>query len=94
MEEFARLQKEAQTAGKEGDPPGRLRAAIKIQRLLHDAPDAIEYTAQAYWANGDTPNALNLLRLFADLGQTDTGLLKGDSSYSRIWETAAISGDT
>lgn len=80
MEAFGALQKEAQIAGKAGDPPGRLRAAIKIQRLLHDAPDAVEYTAQAYWANGDTPNALNLLRLFAGLGQTDAGLLKGDTT--------------
>ncbi len=78
VEEFAELQKEAQTAGKAGDRPGRLRAAMKMKRLLHDAPDAVEYTAQAYWANGDTPNALSMLRLFADLGQTDTGLLKGD----------------
>jgi hypothetical protein len=61
VEEFAELQKEAQTAGKAGDRPGRLRAAMKMKRLLHDAPDAVEYTAQAYWANGDTPNALRML---------------------------------
>jgi hypothetical protein len=76
-EEFADLQREAQTAGKAGDMPGRLRAAIKMQRLLHDAPDAVEFTAQAYWATSDTQNALKMLKLFADLGQTDTGVLKG-----------------
>jgi hypothetical protein len=76
-EEFAALQKEAETAGKAGDMPRRLRAAIKMQRLLHDAPDAVEFTAQAYWATADTQNTLKMLRLFADLGQTDTGVLKG-----------------
>jgi hypothetical protein len=78
VEEFAGLQKEAQVAGKAGDHPGRLRTAMKIQRLLHNAPDAVEFTAQAYWENRDTSNALRMLKLFAELGQTDTGLLKGD----------------
>jgi hypothetical protein len=75
VEEFAGLQKEAQAAGKAGDHPGRLRAAMKIQRLLHNAPDAVEFTAQAYWENRDTSNTLRMLRLFAELGQTDTGLI-------------------
>ncbi len=77
-EEFGELQKEAGTADKVGDRPGRLRAAMKIQHLLHNAPDAVEYTAQAYWENRDTPNALRMLKMFADLGQTDTGLLNGN----------------
>jgi hypothetical protein len=78
VEELGGLQKEAQAAGKAGDHPGRLRAAMKMQRLLHNAPDAVEFTAQAYWENKDTLHALRMLRLFAQLGQTDTGLLKGD----------------
>ena len=78
VEEFADLQKAAQTADKAGDNPQELRAAIKMQRLLHDAPDAVEFTARAYWANRDTQNTIRMLRLFADLGQTDTGLLKGN----------------
>jgi hypothetical protein len=78
MEKFADLQKAAQTAEKAGDSPQGLRVAMEMQSLLHDAPDAIEFTAQAYWANRDTQNTLRMLRLFADLGQTDTGLLKGD----------------
>ena len=78
VEVLAELQKEAQTAGKAGDMPGRLRAALKMQGLLHDAPDAVEFTAQAYWGKADTQNALKMLRLFADLGQTDTGLVKGN----------------
>jgi hypothetical protein len=78
LEEFADVQKEAQTAAKAGDLPGRLRAAVKMQGLLHDAPDAVEFTAQAYWAKSDTQNALRMLTLFADLGQTDTGMLNGD----------------
>jgi hypothetical protein len=78
VEEFADLRKAAQAADKAGDNPQGLRAAIKMQRLLHDAPDAVEFTALAYWANRDTQNTVRMLRLFADLGQTDTGLLKGN----------------
>jgi hypothetical protein len=77
FEEFAGLQREAQTANKAGDGLRGLRAATKMRRLLHDAPDAVEFTAQEYWATKDTQNTLRMLRLFADLGQTDTGLLNG-----------------
>jgi hypothetical protein len=72
FEEFAGLQREAQTANKAGDGLRGLRAATKMRRLLHDAPDAVEFTAQEYWATKDTQNTLRMLRLFADLGQTDT----------------------
>ena len=78
LEQFADVQKEAQTAAKAGDLPGGLQAAMKMQGLLHDAPDAVEFTAQAYWAKSDTQNTLRMLTLFADLGQTDAGMLKGN----------------
>jgi hypothetical protein len=79
VKRFADLQNDAQKAVQAGDTSGHLRAAIKIRRLLHDAPDAVEYTAQAYWENRDTQNAVRMLRLFANLGQTDTGLLQGNT---------------
>jgi hypothetical protein len=79
VKQFADLQNEAQMARRAADRPRRLRAALKLQRLLHDAPDAIEYTAQAYWEKRDTQNTLRMLRWFADLGQTDNALIEGNT---------------
>lgn len=77
VQRYADLRKEAQTARKAGDGPRTIRAALEIRRLLHDAPNAVEYTAKLYWANKDTQNALGMLKLFAELGQADTGIING-----------------
>ena len=77
VEELTRLTQQANAARKSGDLPARLQAVLKVRQLLHDAPNAIEASAQAYLEAGDTERALTALSQFADLGQCDDGLLSG-----------------
>ena len=77
VEELAQLQKQAHAARVAGDQRGYLDAAIKVRRLLNDAPDAIEATAIGYAAAGDNEHALAALNEFAAMGQVDDMLLAG-----------------
>jgi hypothetical protein len=75
--EFARLQQQAHAARVSGDKQAALQAALKVQKLLNDASDATEATAQAYADAGDPEHALAALNRFADLGQADDDMLSG-----------------
>jgi hypothetical protein len=77
VEEFALLQQQAHAAHVAGDKRGYLEAALKVRRLLNDAPDAIEATAIAYAEMGDNEHAVAALNEFADMGQADDTLLAG-----------------
>jgi len=79
LEEFAQLRNEADLARASGDVRARLHAILKIEKLLNDAPDAIEAAAQAYAEVGDTHHALDFLSQFAELGQVDDRLLRGEN---------------
>lgn len=79
QQQFEQLRKEADTERKSGDLHGRLQAALKTEKLLNGAPDAIEAVAQAYAELGDTEHALAALTRFADLGQADDQLIAGKS---------------
>src|ERR1700728_3981931 len=84
-EEFAHLGQEAHAANVAGDKASYLATALKMQRLLNDAPDAIEAVAQAYVAAGDNERALMALDDFAGLGQVDENLLTGkDKIFSAL----------
>lgn len=87
VEELAKLQAEAHAARVSGDKRARLQTVLKIVKLLNDAPDAVEAEAQAYAEAGDKEHALAALREFADLGQADDALLRGDDKkFSAIKE--------
>jgi len=77
-EEFARLQQEAHAARVSADTQARLQAVLKIVKLLNNAPDAVEASAQAYVDAGDKEHALVALQEFAALGQADDSLLSGE----------------
>src|SRR5215469_10658754 len=79
QERFEQLRQQANAARKSGDLQGRLQAMLKVERLLNDAPHAVEAAAQAYADVGDTEHALAALNQFADLGQADDNLLAGKS---------------
>jgi hypothetical protein len=84
-EQFAHLRDQENAALAAGDKQARLRVALEMQKLLNDAPDAVEVAAKAYALAGDAKNALTALGLFADLGQADDPLLSGKSkSFSAI----------
>jgi sugar lactone lactonase YvrE len=84
-EEFAHLGQEAHAAHVAGDKASYLATTLKMQRLLNDAPDAIEAVAQAYVAAGDNERALMALDDFAGLGQVDENLLTGkDKIFSAL----------
>jgi hypothetical protein len=78
VEELAKLQEEAHAARVSGDNRAHLDTVLKIVKLLNNAPDAVEAAAQAYAEVGDNEHALAALREFADLGQVDKALLRGD----------------
>jgi hypothetical protein len=78
VEELALLQQEAHAERVAQDKQGRVRTVLKIVELLNDAPDAVRAAAQVYAEAGDDEHALAELQLFADLGQADDTLLRGD----------------
>ena len=78
-DQLADLRKQAHAARQTGDKPGYVQAALKVQELLNDAPDAVESVAYAYSQSGDTQHALDELQLFADMGQADDSLADGTS---------------
>ena len=78
-EQLAELRGQAHAARQSGDKPGYLQAALKVQVLLNDAPDAIESVAFAYAEAGDSSHALESLTRFADMNQVDDSLLDGSS---------------
>jgi hypothetical protein len=84
-EQFAHLRDQENAALAAGNKQARLRVALQMQKLLNDAPDAVEVAAKAYALAGDAKNALTALGLFAHLGQADDALLRGKSkSFSAI----------
>lgn len=78
-QQFDQLREEAATQRKSGDLHGRLQTVLKIEKLLNEAPDAIEAAAFAYAEVGDKEQALMALNRFADLGQADDNLMPGKS---------------
>jgi hypothetical protein len=85
VEQFAQLRQQEHVASDSGDKQGRLQAALKVQKLLNDAPDATEDVAQAYAEAGDTRRAIAALNQFANLGQTDDNLLRGkDKTFASL----------
>jgi hypothetical protein len=94
VEEFARLREEAHAARVAGDKQARLEAVLKIRKLVNDAPDGVEASAEAYAQAGDTQKALAALNEFADLGQADEAMVSGKSqrfaALKNLPEYAAI----
>jgi hypothetical protein len=78
-DELQRLRQDAQTARATNNKQARLDAVLKIQKLVNDAPQAVEDAARVYTESGETEHALAALAEFADLGQTDENLLAGQS---------------
>ncbi|HEY3704273.1 MAG TPA: hypothetical protein VGL22_04380 [Terracidiphilus sp.] len=72
------LRARVQTAIKAGDQQARIAADLELLRVLNGSPSAVEALARAYAAAGDIPKALAALNQFADLGQADDNLLKGE----------------
>src|SRR5215469_4798044 len=79
QQQFEQLRQEANTQHKTGDLHGRLQTVLKVEKLLNEAPDAIEAAAQSYAEVGDTGHALAALNRFADLGQADDNMMVGKS---------------
>jgi len=78
IEEFRQLRERANTARKAGDKQARLQAVLELQKLFNDAPDTTEAAAKAYAEVGDGNHALAALAAFADQGQVDDSLLRGE----------------
>jgi hypothetical protein len=74
-DELEHLRQEAQVARASNNKQAHLEAILKIQKLLNDAPRAVEDAARAYVDTGDTEHALAALTEFANLGQSDDDLL-------------------
>jgi sugar lactone lactonase YvrE len=79
QQQFEQLRQQADAQRKSGDLHGRLQTALKIEKLLNEAPDAIEAAAQTYAEVGDTEHALAALSRYADLGQADDNMIAGTS---------------
>src|SRR5215472_12242252 len=78
-QQFEQLRQEANAQRKSGDLHGRLQTVLKMEKLLNEAPDAIEAAALAYAEVGDKEHALAALNRFANLGQADDELMPGKS---------------
>jgi hypothetical protein len=79
------LEQRAQAAATAGDHKVRIAADLELFHLLNGSPIVVEALARAYASSGDAQGALAELNKFADLGQTDEGLLGGkDQRYSGI----------
>jgi sugar lactone lactonase YvrE len=83
--EFKRLHEAARAARLSGDKGARLRALLELQNLQNNAPNVVGAVARAYAEAEDTKNALAALEYFAELGQSDEGLLEGnDKAFAAI----------
>jgi hypothetical protein len=71
------LEQRAQSATEVGDQKARIAADTELFHLLNGSPAVLEALARAYAASGETQRALATLNRFADLGQTDEGLVAG-----------------
>src|SRR5215469_18139740 len=78
-QQFEQLRQKADAQRESGDLRGRLQTVLKVEKLLNEAPDAIEAVAQTYADVGDTEQALASLNRFADLGQADDNMMAGKS---------------
>jgi len=79
QQHFEQLRQEAHAQRESGDLHGRLQTVLKVEKLLNEAPGAIEAVAQTYAEMGDTERALAALNRFADLGQADDNMMAGKS---------------
>lgn len=79
VEKFTKLRESEKAAAKAGDVHARLEYALQIQKLLNNAPDAMEESAAAYAAAGEAHHALTNLRRFAEMGQVDDDLLRTEN---------------
>jgi sugar lactone lactonase YvrE len=78
---FAQLQQQAAAASKAGDRQARLTAILKMRALLNDSPDAVEASAEAYLAAGETRQALKALDEFTQQGQSDNSIVNGTDKH-------------
>jgi hypothetical protein len=84
IEDFAKLNDEARAARAAGDIVARERCIERIRGFLNDAPNAVRVAAQVYAEAGDRERMFAALDEFAELGQTDEGLIRGKSpSFAR-----------
>jgi sugar lactone lactonase YvrE len=79
QQQFELLRQEANAQRKSGDLHGLLQTVLKVEKLLNEAPDAIEDAAQAYAEVGDREHALAALNRYADLDQADDNMIAGKS---------------
>lgn len=87
-DKLSELRDQANAARKSGDHKARLHAILEIKNLLNDTPNTVELAAKAYAELGDSDRALALLSQFADLGQVDEALLRGESKPFNALEGA------
>lgn len=78
-EQLTSLRRQAHAARESGDKLGYLHAALKVQALLNNAPNAVESVARAYAEAGDATRALAALAQFANMGQVDESLIDGSN---------------
>jgi hypothetical protein len=76
-DQLTQINKQAQTARQANDKPAYLRAALDMQTLLNDAPNAVKAVARAYADAGDPKHALASLSRFAEMGQADDSIAEG-----------------
>ena len=76
-DDLAELRRQAHLAHQSGDKNGYLQAALKVRKLLNNAPLAVESVARGYVEAGDSSEALASLAEFADMGEVDNTLLDG-----------------
>jgi hypothetical protein len=86
VDQFKLLQQREEAAKKSGEDTEIIRLALQVQSLLNDAPDAMLDTAESYAHAGDAKNALATLQQFADLGQVDDGVLRGEDKAFSAFE--------
>ena len=87
---FGQIQQQASTARKAGDKSARLTDILKMRALLNNAPDAVETSAEAYLAAGDTKQALKALDEFTQQGQSDEAIVNGtDKHFSALHDVPA-----
>jgi hypothetical protein len=74
------LRQQARAERAAGQNEARLSTVLTIEELLHHSASALESSAAAYTALGDTDHALASLQRVAAMGEADDRLRKGEDS--------------
>src|SRR5580704_9290154 len=74
------LRQQARAERAAGQNGARLSTVLAIEKLLHHSAGALESSAAAYTALGDTERALTLLERVAAIGEADDRLRKGNDT--------------